>query len=119
MGKNNFTLETFVMDIPEFLSKLLNMPFKFWCCSNKEHKRVTWNEDGTQATCDECGETSPIVEEENIVKSYDIVIKPVDGSKDDEFSILIDAKNIETAHYLAQTQNPDHVVLRELTKVFK
>lgn len=35
---------------------ILSKPFKFWCCPNKEHKRVTW--DGDIATCDECDETS-------------------------------------------------------------
>gem|GEM_PF-5956054 len=53
------------------------------------------------------------------MKSYDIIIKPIGGKKEDEKSILIDAKNKETAHFLAQSQNPDHTVLRELTKVFK
>ena len=38
---------------------ILSKPFKFWCCSNSAHKFVSWNENSTQATCDECGETSP------------------------------------------------------------
>jgi len=53
------------------------------------------------------------------MKSYDIVIKPVGGNKNDETSILIDAKNKEKAHEQAQLKNPNHVVLRDLTKVFK
>ncbi|MGK2231196.1 MAG: hypothetical protein ACI92O_000354 [Colwellia sp.] len=53
------------------------------------------------------------------MKSYDIVIKPIGGNKDDETSVLIDAKNKETAHEQAQLENPNHIVLRQLTKVFK
>lgn len=53
------------------------------------------------------------------MKSYDIVIKPIGGNKNDETSVLIDAKNKEVAHEKAQLENPDHIVLRELTKVFK
>jgi ribosomal protein S27E len=46
----------------EFLRKLITTPFKFWCCSNVKHKQVTWNSQGTQATCDECGEKSRTIE---------------------------------------------------------
>lgn len=53
------------------------------------------------------------------LKSYDIVIKPIGGNKDDETSVLIDAKNKEAAHEQAQLKNPNHIVLRQLTKVFK
>lgn len=41
---------------------IFSKPFKFWCCSNSDHKLVTWNKKGTHATCDECGETSPTSE---------------------------------------------------------
>ena len=51
------------MNSPDFLNILFCKPFKFWCCSNKDHKRVTWNEVGDQATCDECGEKSLVIGE--------------------------------------------------------
>ncbi len=50
------------MDAPSFMKKLLETPFKFWCCSNPEHKLVNWNQEGTQATCEECGAQSLIKE---------------------------------------------------------
>ena len=48
----------------DLMDLMLSKPFKFWCCSNSDHKLVTWSEEGTQATCDECGETSPITVKE-------------------------------------------------------
>jgi hypothetical protein len=45
-------LEVKLMDL------ILGKPFKFWCCSNSDHKFVSWNNNSTQATCDGCGETS-------------------------------------------------------------
>ncbi len=53
------------------------------------------------------------------MKSFDVVIKPVGGNKESERSILIDAKNKEAAHEQAQLKNPDHIVLRDLTRTFK
>lgn len=49
-----------LMEIPSFMRKLLETPFKFWCCPNIEHKLVKWDEKGIQATCEECGEQSPV-----------------------------------------------------------
>lgn len=46
----------------DLMNLILSKPFKFWCCSNDDHKLVTWNEKGTQAKCDECGETSTIID---------------------------------------------------------
>lgn len=40
----------------ELMRKICSTPFKFWCCSNPEHKCVRW--DGDVAICEECGEKS-------------------------------------------------------------
>jgi ribosomal protein S27E len=37
---------------------LLNTPFVFWTCKHCTNQRVTWNQDHTVATCDNCGRKS-------------------------------------------------------------
>lgn len=57
------------MNSQVFFDKLLSKPFKFWVCSNNSHGRVSWNEKGDQATCDECGEKSPVFEKKESMKN--------------------------------------------------
>ncbi|WP_100913530.1 hypothetical protein [Pseudoalteromonas spongiae] len=55
-------MPSFLDNAPEFMKKIFEKDFRFWCCSNKEHREVEWIESKTQvqAQCKECGEKSPI-----------------------------------------------------------
>jgi hypothetical protein len=65
------------MDTPDFMKKILNTPFKFWCCSNSAHKQVRWNLEGNQAACEHCDELSPVSEDSGagvILRTIGVVV---------------------------------------------
>jgi hypothetical protein len=43
-----------------YIKGMLGIPNHYWCCYNRRHKSIKWNDEGTQAKCLECGEESPV-----------------------------------------------------------
>ncbi len=53
------------------------------------------------------------------MKSYDVFLMLVGSTKDKPLNVLVDAESKAAAHHKAQSENPNHYVLREKTKIFK